>query len=88
MGCYIILVNGAPVAWRAKSQKCVSLSSSDKIRVKAAREMLYKFMVEKKVVLTKAGRDKIRSEVKERAPKFKLEQKLFQTEYWIGGKLD
>ena len=59
-----------------------------KIRVKAAREMLYKFMDEKKVVLTKAGRDKIRSEVKERAPKFKLEKKLFQTEYWIGGKLD
>ena len=58
-----------------------------KIRVKAAREMLYKFMVEKKVVLTKAGRDKIRSEVKERAPKFRLERKLFQTEYWIGGKL-
>ena len=58
-----------------------------KIRVKAAREMLYKFMAEKKVVLAKAGRDKIRSEVKERAPKFKLERKLFQTEFWIGGKL-
>ena len=29
MGCYIILVNGVPVAWRAKSQKCVSLSSSE-----------------------------------------------------------
>ena len=29
VGCYIILVNGVPVAWRAKSQKCVSLSSSE-----------------------------------------------------------
>ena len=28
VGCYIILVNGVPVAWRAKSQKCVQLNCS------------------------------------------------------------
>ena len=29
VGCYIIFLNGVPIAWRSKSQKVVSLSSSE-----------------------------------------------------------
>jgi hypothetical protein len=29
VGCYIIFLNGVPIAWRARSQKVVSLSSSE-----------------------------------------------------------
>ena len=29
VGCYIIFLNGAPIAWRARKQKVVSLSSSE-----------------------------------------------------------
>ena len=29
VGCYVILLNGVPIAWRARSQKCVSLSSGE-----------------------------------------------------------
>jgi hypothetical protein len=29
VGCYVIFLNGAPIAWRARSQKVVSLSSSE-----------------------------------------------------------
>ena len=29
VGCYVTLANNVPVAWRSRSQKCVSLSSSE-----------------------------------------------------------
>jgi hypothetical protein len=29
VGCYVVFLNGAPIAWRARSQKVVSLSSSE-----------------------------------------------------------
>ena len=29
VGCYVIFLNGVPIAWRARSQKVVSLSSSE-----------------------------------------------------------
>jgi len=29
VGCYIIFLNGVPIVWRSRSQKVVSLSSSE-----------------------------------------------------------